>query len=124
MPTKACARSFSSRAMKCAKSVMRIARASTSRRRALSCRNSENGRRIFTPQTAAFIRRVPRGRGWIFSLQEKPRWDRPSPEVACDLSLLLAILAFFVHVLDRGLVNQQVGLAVAGDLDTALVVPL
>src|SRR5882724_4676753 len=38
--------------------------------------------------------------------------------------LLLAVLPFFVHVLDRRLVDQQVGLAVAGYLDTALVVPL
>src|SRR5512141_427447 len=33
-------------------------------------------------------------------------------------------LAFLVHVLDRWLVNEQVGLAAAGELDAVLVVPL
>src|SRR5437879_5496031 len=38
--------------------------------------------------------------------------------------LLLPVLAFYVHVLDRGFIDHQVGLAVAVYLDAALVIPL
>src|SRR5579864_7073242 len=41
-----------------------------------------------------------------------------------EASLLPGALAFLIHVLDRGLVNHQVGRTVAVDLEAALVVPL
>lgn len=39
-------------------------------------------------------------------------------------SLLPAVFALFVHVLDRRFVDQQIGLAISGDFEAALVVPL